>query len=61
MADKERFIKIYANLPVNLRNEIIAVLPNVGPVTWNIAYLEISNNTVLGKKILEILSNLKII
>ena len=61
MTDKERFLKIYANLPVNLRNEIIAVLPNVGPVTWNVAYLEISNDTELGKKILEKLSNFKII
>ena len=61
MKNKEQFMKIYANLPVNLRNEIIAVLPNVGPVTWNVAYLEISNDTELGKKILEKLSILKII
>ncbi|PIU37191.1 hypothetical protein COS77_01510 [Candidatus Roizmanbacteria bacterium CG06_land_8_20_14_3_00_34_14] len=61
MANKERFLKIYANLPVNLRNEIIAVLPDVGPITWNVAYLEISNDTKLGKKILEKLSNFKII
>lgn len=61
MTDKERFLKIYANLPVNLRNEIIAVLPDVGPMTWNVAYLEISNDTELGKKILEKLSNFKII
>lgn len=61
MTDKGRFLKIYANLPVNLRNEIIAVLPDVGPITWNVAYLEISNDTELGKKILEKLSNFKII
>ena len=61
MANKERFLKIYANLPVNLRSEIIAVLPDVGPITWNVAYLEISNDTKLGKKILEKLSNFKII
>jgi len=61
MTYKERFLKIYANLPVNLRNEIIAVLPDVGPITWNVAYLEISNDTELGKKILEKLSILKII
>ena len=61
MKNKEQFMKIYANLPVNLRNEIISVLPNVGPVTWNVAYLEISNNTELGGKILEKLSELKII
>jgi len=61
MANKERFLRIYANLPVNLRNEIILVLPNVGSITWNVAYLEISNDTKLGKEILEKLSNLKII
>lgn len=61
MKNKESFMKIYANLPVNLRNEIIAVLPDVGPITWNVAYLEISSDTELGKKILEKLSNFKII
>jgi len=61
MSDKERFYKVYSNLPINLRNEIIAVLPDVGPVTWNVVYLEISNDTELGKKILEKLSILKII
>ena len=61
MNNKERFIKIYANLPVNLRNEIIAVLPEIGPITWNVAYLEISNNTELGKQILVKLSDFKII
>ncbi len=61
MVNKEQFMKIYANLPVNLRNEIIAVLPDVGPITWNVTYLEISNDTELGKKILEKLSSLKII
>ncbi len=61
MADKERFLKIYANLPVNLRSEIIAVLPDVGPITWNVAYLEISNDTELAKKITKKLSHFKII
>jgi len=61
MANKERFLKIYANLPINLRNEIILVLSNAGPITWNVAYLEISNNTKLGKEILEKLTKLKII
>lgn len=61
MSDKERFFKIYANLPVNLRNEIIAVLPDVGPLTWNVAYLEISSETKLGKEIVEKLKALQII
>lgn len=61
MPDKERFFKIYANLPVNLRNEIIAILPDVGPITWHVAYLEISSETKLGKEIVKKLLDLKII
>lgn len=58
---KERFLKIYANLPINLRDEIILVLFNKGPITWNIAYLEVKQNTKLGEKILKKLDELGII
>lgn len=58
---KERFLKIYANLPINIRDEIILVLPNKGPITWNIAYLEIKQDTKLGKEILKKLEELGII
>jgi hypothetical protein len=59
--EKERFFKVYANLPLNLRNEVILVLPDVGPITWQVAYLEISNNTEVGQKILTRLIELNII
>lgn len=58
---KERFFKVYANLPINLRNEIILVLPERGPITWNVAYLEINNDTPLGEEILKKLIELRII
>lgn len=58
---ESRFYRIYANLPINLRNEIILVVPGRGPMTWNVAYLEIENKTKLGKDILEKLDELKII
>lgn len=58
---KERFLKIYANLPINIRDEIILVLPNKGPITWNIAYLEIKQDTKLGEEILKKLEELGII
>ena len=58
---KEKFFKIYANLPINLRGEIILVLPEHGPITWKIAYLEIDNDTDLGEKILGKLAELNII
>lgn len=58
---KGRFLKIYANLPINIRDEIILVLPNKGPITWNIAYLEIKQGTKLGEEILKKLEELGII
>ncbi len=58
---KERFLKIYANLPINLRDEIILVLPDKGSITWNIAYLEIKQDTKLGEEILKKLEELGII
>ena len=59
--DKTKFIKVYADLPVGLRSEIVAVLDEVGPVTWNAAYVEISNDTELGQTILKQLTKLEII
>lgn len=57
---KERFLKIYADLPLNLRKEIILVLDEE-PITWNVTYLEVSNNTEKGSQILKKLEVLKII
>lgn len=58
---KQQFYKVFANLPINLREEIILVISGKGPITWQVAYLEIDNDTKLGKIILEKLSDLKII
>ena len=58
---KEQFFKVYANLPINLRDEIVLVLPDMGPITWNVAYLEINADTALGNEILKKLSELNII
>lgn len=60
MDKKTRFLKIYANLPLNLREEVIVVI-NEKPISWNVAYLEVNNNTPLGNIILEKLEALKII
>ena len=61
IANKEKFLKIYANLPLGLREDIVLVLGGHGPITWNAAYLEINNNTELSQTILEKLTDLKII
>ena len=60
MNAKDKFFKVYANLPINIRQEIVIVI-NKEPISWQVAYLEINNNTKLGKIILEKLTALEII
>lgn len=60
MIQKEQFLKIYANIPLNAREEIILVVDDE-PVTWKVAKMEIDNDTKLGKEILKKLKALKII
>lgn len=60
MTNKEKFFKVYANLPLNLRDEIVLVIDDE-PITWKIAYLEIKENTKLGERILEKLEALEFI
>jgi hypothetical protein len=59
--DKARFLKVYSNLPINLRNDIVLVLDGQGPITWNVAFIEINNDTKLGGEIFNKLVKLKII
>ena len=60
MLQKEKFYKVYGNLPLNLRNEVVVVVSNE-PLTWKIAKLEIDNDTRQSKIILNKLEELKII
>ncbi len=61
LATRERFLKVYANLPLPVREEVVFIDENQSPISWNVAYLEVVNNTELGKKILDKLNELKII
>lgn len=61
---REKFLQVYANLPLSVRKEIILVLEENGnkqPITWQVAYLEVKNDTGKSKEILERLEKLKII
>lgn len=57
---KEKFLKIYANLPIPVREEIVLKIDEK-TISWNVAYLEISQDTTLSKTILEKLEKLQII
>lgn len=52
MDRNSQFLNIYANLPLNQRNEIVVVLGDE-ELTWNVAKIEIANNTEKGKEILD--------
>ncbi len=59
-----KFIKSFANLPLNSRKEIVLVLGEKGkeqPITWNVAYFEVKNNTSASKEILEKLEKIGLI
>ncbi len=59
---REQFLKVYANIPLNLRDETILLLEGEKiPITWNVAYLEVRGNTEAGKEILEKLKKMDLI
>jgi len=57
---KEKFLTSYANIPENLRREIVAIVDEK-TYTWDASYFEIKNNTPLSNKILNNLISLGII
>jgi len=58
---RDDFFRFYANLPLNIRREVVLDLKERGPITWEVAYLEIKADSDLGKKILQKLIELKFI
>lgn len=55
-----KFFSIYANLPIPLRQEIVAVVNNE-PMTFKVIKLELENRTEFGYKALEQMIRLGII
>ncbi|MBI2135440.1 hypothetical protein HYU06_00020 [Candidatus Woesearchaeota archaeon] len=57
---KEKFLKAYANLPEPERYQVIAVIDGK-TYSWNAAFIEITNETKLGKSILSKIEELGIL
>ncbi len=57
---KERFLKVYANLPLGVRGEVIIVHEEM-PLSWDTVYIEVVNDTPLSKTFLEKLKKLDLI
>lgn len=60
MDNRTLFLKIYANLPLGMRDEIVVVVDNE-PMTWNAVRLEVEQDTKKGQQALEILEKLGIL
>jgi len=56
----DRFMRVYSNLPLKIRDEIILVIDDK-PITWNVAYNEIKHNTKKGEMIINKLVELGVI
>ena len=63
---KEKFLKVYSNLPLSAREETILVEDNSErnikePISWQIVFLEVRNNTLRGQNFLNQLNQLGLI
>jgi len=59
--NKEKFLRIFANIPDKIRAEDIIAVVDDKPFTWNTAMIEIKNETELGYKIMEILEKIGVL
>ncbi len=55
-----KFQKVYANLPLGARGEIVAVIDGA-PMTWNAIYIEVKEDTPKSKQILSFLEKIGVL
>ena len=58
--DISRFLNVYANLPDRIKHQIVVVVDDK-PMTWRAVYLELKQESELGKKALKQLEEMEII
>lgn len=57
---KAKFLKVYSNLPLGVREEVVVVIDGE-PLSWKVAQLEIEQNTKKGNEVLDQLNKLQIL
>jgi len=60
LTPKEKFLKIYTNMSLDLRGETIVSI-NGKPISWDVVFLEINHDTKIGKIILNELEKFRLI
>jgi hypothetical protein len=57
---RTEFLRAYSRLPIPTRDEVIVIIDDK-PLTWDVAYIEVSGETKLGMKILKKLLKMNIL
>jgi len=57
---RSKFLKAFSRVPLNLRNEIVAILDNEA-ITWAVANIEVKNKSKKGDSILKLMDSLKLL
>lgn len=60
MDRKAKFFKVYANLPLGVRREVVVVNDD-RPMSWDAVYVEVENDTIISTILLEKLEKLDLI
>lgn len=60
MEKNAEFLNVYFNLPLEERKNVVVVLDGE-PITWNLTYQEVKNQTKKGQIILNKLKELEIL
>ena len=58
---REKFLRIFANIPEKVRSEDIVAVVDNRPFTWNSAAIEIKNSTEMGEKIIKTMEKIGIL
>ena len=58
---KSKFLKAFANLPEKIKSEEVIAVVDGQPYTWLAAAVEVKSESITGKKILKIVTELEIL
>lgn len=58
---REKFMRMFANVPEKIRGEDVIAVVDDKPFTWNTAMIEVKNDSELGRKMLKMLEKMGIV
>lgn len=61
MEPREKFLRIFADIPEKLRSQEVIAVVDDKPFSWNASMIEIKNDSGLGKKIIKQLEKIGVL